>query len=177
MLVPAVFDVVPLVTSMLIARLIKWSPEDQSPQLLPLPKANMPCLPPVENCSALPLPACPPALTETPAPISTVAASAATPSMELVAVGQSPDPRCVITPLNAHKVELLLHKYSIYDGWSHVIAGLCSGFNVGIQGQLSCMYIFCQPQILPIVSQFHKHVHCQQASRWLLLQRFLARRA
>ena len=129
---PAVFNVVPLVTSLPIARLIKQLLEDQLPLLLPLPEANTPCLPPVENHSALPLPTHPPVVTETPTPISMVAVSVVTPSMELVSASQSPDPRCVVTPLIAYKVELLLHKYGIYDDWSHVIAGLRSGFNVGI---------------------------------------------
>ena len=129
---PAVFDVVPLVTSLPIARLIKQLPEDQSPLLLPPPEANTPCLPPAENHSALPSPVHPPAVTVTPASISMVAVSVATPSMELVGASQSPDPRCVVTPLVAHKVELLLRKYGIYDDWVHVIAGLRSGFDVGI---------------------------------------------
>ena len=71
-------------------------------------------------------------------------------------------------------MELLLPKYSIYDNWIHVITGLCSGFIVRIQEELSHTYIFHQPQILPIISQFHKYIHSRWASRWSLLQRFFA---
>ena len=57
--------------------------------------------------------------------------------MEPVVVDPLQDP-----PINAHKAELLLRTYGIYDSWSHVIAGLHSGFNIGIRERLTCMYIF-----------------------------------
>jgi hypothetical protein len=53
-----------------------------------------------------------------------------------------PDPRCVVTPLMPDQAEELLCIYNLISDWSHIIVGLREGFDVGIQKQLSCSYIF-----------------------------------
>ena len=65
-------------------------------------------------------------------PIATCTATVAAPNTEPVIVDLLQDPRSMVTPINAHKAELLLYTYGIYNSWSHIIAGLHSGFEVGI---------------------------------------------
>lgn len=51
------------------------------------------------------------------------------------AVDLRPDPRRVVSPLDPYRVEQLLCKYGLLDGWSHIIDGLRVGFDVGIREQ------------------------------------------
>ena len=132
MLVLAVFIAAPLFTSLPIVRLNKLFPESLSPPSPPAPEANMPCLPPMASNYASHSPVYPPAAMVIPALTSIVAASVVTFNMVLIAVGQHEDPRHVVTPLDAHRAELLLYKYDIYDNWLHIIKGLHLGFNVRI---------------------------------------------
>ena len=129
---PAVFVVEPQVISHLIVRQNEPLPEDQPPPLPLVLMARMPCSPPMASSSALPLPAHPPAAAAIPASIFMDAAFVAAPNTEPVVVDPLQDPRSVVTPINAHKAELLLRTCGIYDSWSHVIAGLRSGFDIGI---------------------------------------------
>lgn len=81
-----------------------------------------------------------------------VVASVMTSTMELAAVGQSLDSRHVVTPIDVSKAGHLMCRYGIYDKWKHVIAGLHSGFNIGIQGKLSCMYTIPEVSLLKPLS-------------------------
>lgn len=51
------------------------------------------------------------------------------------------DPRMVVTPLNADKLELMARSFGIFQKWAHVIDGVCNGFNVGIKEQFSSSII------------------------------------
>ena len=47
------------------------------------------------------------------------------------------DPWKVITPLSADGLEAKLHEQGIFEKWSHVIDGICNGFDVGIKEKCS----------------------------------------
>ena len=78
-----------------------------------------------------------------------VAASVARQVMALEVAKPRPDPRWVATPLDPDQVEELLCKYGIISNWSHIIMGLWEGFDIRIHKQLSRMYIFQQPHLIP----------------------------
>jgi hypothetical protein len=66
------------------------------------------------------------------APTFMAAASAVSPDMVPAAANPMPDPRWVVTPLDANRVKALLCKYNINSTWNHIIVGLHEGFDVGI---------------------------------------------
>ena len=69
------------------------------------------------------------------------------------------DPQSLVTPLNPGRVEALLHNYSILAPWSHIIAGLCHRFNVGIRGQPLRTYLFQEPFIFQPGSCLYRFIH------------------
>jgi len=71
------------------------------------------------------------------------AASAETPPIVLAPASQpSLDPRQVITPLIASKLEETLHKFGIYKDWMHIISNIRNGFDVGVSGTPTATLIF-----------------------------------
>lgn len=52
------------------------------------------------------------------------------------------DPRRVVSPLDPDKVERLLHDLNILDHWQHVVEGLRSGFDVGVDTPLTRTFTF-----------------------------------
>lgn len=55
-------------------------------------------------------------------------------SAELQAMAPTPvsavdDPQTVITPLDADSIQNMLHDLNLLDDWSHIVDGLCSGFD------------------------------------------------
>lgn len=54
----------------------------------------------------------------------------------------TPDPRTVVTPLDADKVEHLLRNLNLHGDWSHIVEGLRHGFDVGLRTQPSGTIIF-----------------------------------
>lgn len=58
------------------------------------------------------------------------------------------DPRKVIMPIIATRVEQLLHTYGIYNKWKHILVGLINGFDVGIKCAPERTIIFRKSQIL-----------------------------
>lgn len=57
-------------------------------------------------------------------------------------VGSDSDPRRVVTPLNPDKVEALLRDLHILERWRHVVDGLRSGFEVGVDVPLPRSFTF-----------------------------------
>ncbi|KAK7029111.1 hypothetical protein R3P38DRAFT_2525085, partial [Favolaschia claudopus] len=47
------------------------------------------------------------------------------------------DPRQVITPLDALRVQEVLREYDLLNDWSHIISGIQNGFDVGVREHLS----------------------------------------
>lgn len=90
-----------------------------------------------------------------------VAASVEIPATVPGPAGPATDPRRVVTPLDPIRVEELLSKYGLLGAWSHIIVGLCKGFDVGIREQLSRSYIFRQSQFLSIRSRVHYFIYSQ----------------
>jgi hypothetical protein len=75
----------------------------------------------------LPVPSVPTALT------STAAASATkTGTVQAPAINE-PDPRIVVNPLIADRVEELLRKYNLFDDWMHILTGIRNDFDVGVR--------------------------------------------
>lgn len=57
-------------------------------------------------------------------------------------IDRGADPRLVITPLDADKVEKLLSELGILESWHHVVEGLRSGFPMGIDTPLTSTHVF-----------------------------------
>ncbi|KZP09832.1 hypothetical protein FIBSPDRAFT_992399, partial [Athelia psychrophila] len=90
------------------------------------------------------------------------------------------DPRTVVTPLIPDRVEETLKIYDISKDWEHVVAGLRSGFDVGIREQPTRTYIFRESRIFPSGLKLHYIVHSRRGSRWQIfttLREYRARSA
>ena len=79
------------------------------------------------------------------------------------------DPRSVFTPVDPAKAELLLRSFNIYNKWSHVIAGLREGFDVGIKSLPTETILFREPCLIPSQPGLHIFLHGKRTGSRSLL--------
>jgi hypothetical protein len=93
---------------------------------------------------------------------TTDAASAETPLMEQEPAEQSVlDPRQVVTPLIASKLEELLYKYNIYEEWEHMISSIKEGFDIGVKESPKTTLSFREPCIFTTKHRYHRPIYNQ----------------
>ena len=78
--------------------------------------------------------------------------SVSQPSMVHVPVRPEPDPRLVVTPLNATSLEKTLLDLGLLPQWEHVIEGLRSGFDIGLSAPVSTTTSFSNHNSCNLVS-------------------------
>ena len=71
---------------------------------------------------------------------------------------QEPDPRVVVTPLNAASLEKTLRDLNILHRWEHVIEGLRPGFDIGLSDPVPRTISFSNHNSCNLVSSHAIHI-------------------
>lgn len=110
------------------------------------------------------------------APTSMDVVSATRMGMAQAPAINEPDPRIVVTPLIADRVEELLCKYNLLDDWMHILIGIRNGFDVGVRSHPPSTRLFRKSCLFPTKPFIHRFLHRQRAGRRPLFPGLCTRR-